>query len=292
MGVAGSGRGVPVLAIFLIIVGVVLLLQTLAVLPWGLWLTLWKFWPVLLVSIGLALLAGRRAPVATSVLVAALMAGSVGWAVALQGVTSGTTTSDISHPRERAKRLEVSIQFGAGTLVIEALPEGSASLVEGEFTGSRASESFTREGDVARLTLSQEGGVTVGREVRWTLRFSRQVPLVLDVDSGASDIDLDLSALDVSEMNLDMGAASAEVVLPGGTEYTLARIKAGAASVTITVPEGVAARIEVDGALVSTDIDTSRFPRLDGMYRSPDYDAAPRRVDLKIEAAASSVRVK
>lgn len=46
---------VPVWGIFLLFLGILFLLQTFNILPWGLWGTLWRFWPVLII-IGLSLL--------------------------------------------------------------------------------------------------------------------------------------------------------------------------------------------------------------------------------------------
>ena len=44
---------VPTGGIFLLFAGTVLLLQSLDVLPWSLWDTLWRFWPMLLIISGL-----------------------------------------------------------------------------------------------------------------------------------------------------------------------------------------------------------------------------------------------
>ena len=51
--------GAPVWGIFLLFLGGIFLLQTLNVLPWGLWETLWRFWPVLIIIIGLDILLRR-----------------------------------------------------------------------------------------------------------------------------------------------------------------------------------------------------------------------------------------
>jgi hypothetical protein len=67
---------------------------------------------------------------------------------------------------------------------------------------------------------------------------------------------------------------------------------AGAASVDILLPEGVAARIRSVGGLSSTNIDAARFPPQNGLYQSPDYETAPHRADIKIEMGAGLVTVK
>jgi hypothetical protein len=69
-------------------------------------------------------------------------------------------------------------------------------------------------------------------------------------------------------------------------------IDAGAASVGIRVPNGVAARIKTEGALVGVDIDQSRFPREGGIYQSPDYATAENKAELDIDIGAGSISVR
>ena len=45
-------------AILLITIGILLLLNNFGVLPWSIWESLWKLWPIFLVSAGLQLVAG------------------------------------------------------------------------------------------------------------------------------------------------------------------------------------------------------------------------------------------
>lgn len=47
-------------AIFLLIIGVILLFNNFGVLPWGIWETLWKFWPLILIFGGLEALFGKN----------------------------------------------------------------------------------------------------------------------------------------------------------------------------------------------------------------------------------------
>lgn len=45
--------------IFLIILGILLLLNNLGILSWDIWNNLWKFWPLFLILIGLEMLLGK-----------------------------------------------------------------------------------------------------------------------------------------------------------------------------------------------------------------------------------------
>ena len=49
----------PIWGIILVLLGVILLLQTFNVLPWGLWGSLWRLWPLLLIAIGLNIILSR-----------------------------------------------------------------------------------------------------------------------------------------------------------------------------------------------------------------------------------------
>jgi hypothetical protein len=54
-----AAHNIPVWGVFLLFLGTVLLLQTLDILPWGLWTTLWRFWPVLIIAAGIGILLRR-----------------------------------------------------------------------------------------------------------------------------------------------------------------------------------------------------------------------------------------
>ncbi len=72
---------IPTGGIFLVFIGVVLLLQSLNVLPWSLWNTLWRFWPVLLITSGLGILLRRYNVWLVSALIMALLLACLGIAI-------------------------------------------------------------------------------------------------------------------------------------------------------------------------------------------------------------------
>ena len=73
--------GAPVWGIFLVFLGIIFLLQALEVITWGLWRTLWRFWPVLIIIIGLDILLRRRNVWLVSLLVLAVLGASLGIAI-------------------------------------------------------------------------------------------------------------------------------------------------------------------------------------------------------------------
>jgi hypothetical protein len=69
------------------------------------------------------------------------------------------------------------------------------------------------------------------------------------------------------------------------------RAQTGAASLTIEVPYGVAARIRTRLALGSTQIDQTRFPASSGGYETPGYAMAANRVEIDVQGGVGSLRV-
>ena len=78
-----SQRGAPVGGIILLFFGALLLMQTTGYLPWSLWDTLWRFWPVLMIIAGINLLLRKLNPWLVSLIVAAILAGCVLYAIYL-----------------------------------------------------------------------------------------------------------------------------------------------------------------------------------------------------------------
>lgn len=299
MGEDRRRRSLPLGGILLIIAGVVLLLQMLDVLPWDIWWNIWRFWPVLLVMLGVGILLGRRMPLLSSAIAALLLIGAVGGAVWITyDQDDGETVAELKEPLGNARSLDLTLRFGAGTITLAELPAGSPNLVEAVFRGAGSSGGAThtleRTGDRVDLVIENVSRGFWRPSIRneWEIKIAQGVAVRLIAQSGASDMDLDLEMLDVTNLKLDAGAADIEVLLPGNTVFTTASIDVGAADLRVTVPQGVAARIDTNTALSSVSIDQGRFPKTNGHNQSPEYDTAQYRVDLDIDAGVASIQVR
>jgi hypothetical protein len=205
----------------------------------------------------------------------------------------------VTLPLEGAERVSVRLKFGAGRLRVGA-GVGSSELIDGSFGGG-LDHYVKQEGDrlVLDMRLPSQNFPDVilpwnwGRWAgfEWTFSLTGEIPLELDVDTGASEASLDLEELKVTDLRLDTGASSTEITLPAKAGFTKVEIDAGAASVGIRIPTGVAARIKTEGALVGVDVDQSRFPREGGFYQSSDYETAENKADIDIDIGAGSISV-
>ncbi len=284
----------PLFALLLIAAGVVLLLQNFGVVGWGFWLEIWRFWPALLVAVGVNLILGRRLPWLTTAIVAALVCGSAAGAALLAEYERVTVVATISEPLDGVERLEVSVDLGLGSLTIDSLPSGSSKVVEGSFeTPCRpASTSFERYGDAATLDVEMDAGSSTCQwGADWKVSLSRVPEVSIDLGAGAASVDLDLADLRVPFLEMDAGAAAVHIRMPANGGAVEALITAGAADIEVRIPDGVAARVVNDTSLSSFEV-ASRFTSLEGdVFQSPGYRQAENRVSIVFEGGVSSVSV-
>ncbi len=170
---------------------------------------------------------------------------------------------------------------------------GAASpgtLVDGTFEGGVNERSL----GPGKVELSQDttyGLPWLDQRSNWTVGFTSEVPLDLTLDTGASRSLLDLGALRLRTLELHTGASETRVRLPRAAGVTAVRVEAGAASVTLEVPAGVAARIRSRMAIGSTQVDEVRFPRNALGYESPEYATAANRIDMDLQGGVGTMRV-
>ena len=127
---------------------------------------------------------------------------------------------------------------------------------------------------------------------RWQFQLAQNIPVVLTVESGASSLDLNLRDVLATRVALKTGASCTNITMPAQGS-SLLDVEAGAASVNIRVPESTAARIRAKNSVMSLDVDTNRFPRLDsGFYQSSNFDSASDRSEITIEAGLGSISIK
>lgn len=255
--------------LILITFGALFLLDNFNLLPGSAWSWLW---PIVLMALGLSLLLRRGA---------------------------GPEPVEDSASLDGAASARLTFKHGAGTLVVRS-GAGPDELFHGEFGGG-IDKRFDRQGDHVEVTLQareQDWAQWMlpwnwagGRGLAWNVRLSPAPRLALVCETGASDTQLDLSDLRVSELIIKTGASSTRVTLPAQAGATTVRISSGAASVNLAVPPGVAARIRGSVGVGSLDVDQRRFPRSAAGYESPDFETAVNRAEIHVDSGVGSVTI-
>jgi hypothetical protein len=227
------------------------------------------FWPILIIAFGAWLIFGffvRHQPI--------------------QG-------EQVSIPVQEATSAYLRFNHGAGRFNLNS-GAGPGEILNGVFGGGLDQKAKIADG---RLELKMRSPAQFwawgpGDTLDWDVHLNQDLPLSLKVDSGASVSIFDLSDLKVTDLDVDTGASSTEIMLPGHAGMTNVDIDTGAASLKLHIPIGVAARIRVKSGLASVKINQDRFPRLEGgICQSSDYATASNRADITINTGVGAVEI-
>lgn len=150
----------------------------------------------------------------------------------------------------------------------------------------------------------QEGTVTFRRSRRFTLFDSRRhseevtlnaaVPWEIDVRGGAAQTEADLAGLELSSFILIGGISGLNLTLPHPSGIVPIRLTGGAARVCIRRPEGVEARLSVNGSVSKLTFGEQSFGALAGkvQLQSPGYHGATARYEIEVSGGASELTVQ
>jgi hypothetical protein len=282
--------------LFVILVGVATLVTAIIDRRPGRW-SLWSLtWPVVWIGVGIVLLLSTTGQLAAGPgeLIAEywpwLLVGLGIWFLIGAFIPGGRPPDEtLAIPLRDVSGATVRVRFGAGTL--DSTVAAPGHLVDGRFLGGVLHRDLGN-GIVELEQDTSYGMPWLHRESTWTLGLTREIPLDLKVEGGASRTRLDLRETKVRRLELKTGASETTVMLPRAAGFTDVKTDAGAASVTFTVPAGVAARVHGNVALGRITVDEARFPRFGNDYQSTDYGSATNRVDLEINGGVGSIRVR
>ncbi len=288
------------LSALLIGLGAFLLLDRFGLSP-AQWLLFGRLWPVALIVLGVWVLdRGRRLGKVPVVLLGLVSASFVGifvdWISGETDVRSIPSSGDAIVVRklsDSTTRGTFRLDAGAGTFIIEGptdlLIDAAVHGGAGHF--SLRSERIEGSED---LTLTQEGKRSswlfsrLGTRLR--ARFNPSIPWDLQLSTGASRMDLDLSALRVERISIEAGVSEIRLRIGDRSPNTRCSVTAGASSIRIFVPHASACEIDADTPLSRKNFKDFAKTR-EGRYRTENFGTAANTVFISLEAGISNLSV-
>lgn len=293
--------------------GVIFFMINFGVLSWDFWLRAVDLWPLILILLGIGLLFNKRLPLSTVLLVflIALAGYSMIFGDRLEPFRSwnyfsahnsrmssseNKMSTDISLPQGVSKA-RIEMNLGGAQVNLGSLGPGDkqGQLAIGSYTwqdmfGTNRPE-FTAQqnGDTMNVKLSsnKQGGMKDSLKMNLT----DKVKYSLDINAGAIDGNLDLSQLEVENLNLKTGASKFDLQFGDNGQTTVGRIDSGASKITLVVPESVGLRVHFNGVASETDFMGSGILLNNKDWSSPGYDQAKTKIDLNISCAAGSIHL-
>jgi hypothetical protein len=194
-----------------------------------------------------------------------------------------------------AASAKVQLNMAAGEL---NLTGGADQLMQATFSYNvpewQPSVDYTVSGSQGELMVQQGGqdvNVVSNMSNTWDIQLDSQIPLDLEVHSGASAGKLDLSSLDLTSLRVETGVGNTDVNLDGTWQHDVnAAIKGGVGALTVTLPDGIGVRVDHGSGLVSWE--TSGLAESGGYYVNQAYGDSPYTLFLKVEAGVGSVTLR
>jgi hypothetical protein len=113
----------------------------------------------------------------------------------------------------------------------------------------------------------------------------------LDIKTGATKLDFDLSKFKVRSLKLSGGAADFDVKLGQPLTETNVNVSTGMSSTTISIPANAACRINSSTGLSSTNFE-GFTKNNDGVYETPGFANATHKIFIKMSGGMADFKVK
>jgi len=213
-------------------------------------------------------------------------------------------TDELSVPLNGATTARIEINPGDGNLSIDGLISGEDLLVSGalqyfEKKGLPNRNLITHNGEI---NFSLRGGGMAKPWFRvpwagcnggldWQIHLNPTTSLDLVVQTGGGNVVLDLSGLSISRVLADTGGGNVAIILPATADDLNVTAKTGAGVVEVSVPMGIAARIQATTGLGQVTVDP-RFGQISkNTYQSADFEQAARKVEITVSSGAGVVNI-
>jgi len=316
--------------IILVLIGAVILLANYGYLHFH-FINILRLWPIFLIIGGINLVfANNKSPVATVAKISIVVLGIglvlfgnfgerynfwPGWHSHFHNNNNADNAKDDDDDDDNNDDGNAVLAVnGAFTVPFTSTVKAAKLDINGGATGFKLSDTtnqlfnaLTPKDDINRYTFSQstEDGVPVlnfrtknhngfnfdSNKNKAEFRLNPNPIWDIDVETGASAIDFDLSKFKVKTLKLHGGAASFDIKLGMPLEMTDVDVQTGVSSVDISIPHDAACSIETDSGLSDNSFDGFTKTN-DNTYETPGYSAAKNKMHIHISGGLSGFNVK
>jgi len=281
------------------------------------WGILLKMWPALLIIWGFNIIVSRTAIRFLAYITPLVLVAAFGYAVFYaptddgegwfstfvlpftinhNGSTNVGELTEFTYVLDDIKgveRVEVQLSMGAAKLSVMATDEDAASVEvrsnvgEPEVTLDVVGNKLVLEGQSPRVKS------VIGKvKQEWEVALPAGLPLSFELDTGASDNNVDLRETLLESLDVESGAVDLDLWLPYPDEQGYdVRIESGASNINLWFPKNAPVRIEADLAVAGTNFREAGLEKQRGYWVSPDYTVGVPFADVNISAGVASVSV-
>lgn len=316
----------------LLLIGVILLANTLDILEWSVWSTIFKLWPLLLVSWGISIIfRGKNLSLLGPLII--LLGIIIGVVASYMGIglegemvreaktlsreiamevekipevkvpleaevtpeTESTPQGEIS-PEVKEKeyseieKASIKLKFDLGTLNIgESTPLLYECISHYRYKEFEPFEKYSITGKEADILIyhSPIKGNFRNPKNKWQLKLNNQPIYDLNIETGAVNIDCNLSEFKVEKLYIEGGASNIKLIVPNYNSEIF--IDTGASNINIAIPNKVGAMVNIDSGIAVKDLDD--FIKKDSSYISHNYNDSEFKTEINIDCGVSHIDI-
>jgi len=273
-------------------------MNTTGYLPWSVWESALRFWPVAIIGLGLQIASGKKIPgLAIAVVVMMILAamnpytgewirseGQREWAVDLKDATSKLELN------LEAPSLELD---ASGDPKLNAGKPGLALTAGLEWDDTEPQTRAESGGATTKAYISAPSTGSSNSKQYWDLSLNPSLATTLKVNAAVSVIRANMASVYLDSMDISSGVAKLDLSMGLSGRETNINVSGGVATVTLTVPSAVGLKIHLTGPLtVSSDFAAQGLTKSGDVWVTQGFDAATTKVTLSVSSGAGKIDVK
>lgn len=240
--------------------------------------------------------------------------------------------ASFSEAKDNAQSASINLNFSVGETTVKPLV-ASDNLFEADLTFigevdfkavGEGQKNITlkqkSENPIARSFKQAFGSLSHGKDLRWDVRLSPDIPLSLNIHGGVGKGELDLEGLNLTHFTLDTGVGKNDIALPesaagydvnikGGVGETIVdlpvntsltmKINAGVGAVRLNLPANVALRVKAKGGIGNVSVPENmerisggtEFVSVSGVWQTRNYDAAAHQITVDYNGGVGELKI-
>jgi hypothetical protein len=294
--------------------------------PWEL---LFRYWPVILIAIGVGKLidffidahfdsknaaasdpsAGATSSSASSgaaprvhhshtgeVLAIVILVVLVIAAMSRKNMRLEWQTASRSVEAQSAQKADVNVTIPAGDLTLRG-GASAGKILDADFhytsEDGEPQVNYSVSQGQGSLDLTQENGSHIhlmSRHNDWNLRLNNDIPTNLKVEIGAGHGDLDLRGLTLESLDLEMGAGQVNADLAANWKKdSTVTIQGGVGQATLRLPENIGVSVHASGGIGA--ISTGGLHKQDDSYVNDAYGKSPVTLEVNVTGGVGQINL-
>ncbi len=284
------------------------------------WFTILKYWPVLLIVLGLLMYTGKTDKTsATIILVLLGIAIPVALSYKLKNSVSSKINQieknidfqdkdfdlqldtdddsnidfqELNYPLENTiTKSDLQIEGGSSKMTING---ETTQLIASKYKlkNQKINLSKTISGDNASIKLlfndkEEADGISFGDKINLSLHPNTLWNL--DVDFGAGILNYDFTKIKLESLRLDIGAASSTITIGEKQKNTEIDITTGLSKIELNIPKKSGCKIEQVSAINQTEL--KDFIKVKEHWETPNYNTASNKINIRYQGGLAKFKI-